>query len=969
MNEKKQSGKKRLFLLVLAAFGIVLWITFTNLNRIALRHTLDETIGFVKIRLEQYETDAANDRVKSLVRLLDKTVSLGNEMTLKEGFGTQDLDAFAEEQRLTGALVLDENLNVVMQTTKGGDAMPLWEKLIDSAYVRNIVEYPKKTYSTRLEENGIRYDFAAAARADAPGILITYMQKDNEDIGDLTVDSLLRNFPLELSGIATITENGRVISSNSSEQIDKTTEECLELYNGTYGAAEDGIVRLTSNQGVWYGSKEYTGNYTLFVFFPASQVFMTRNIVCASYLAIAVMVFLMALLWQTKMEKDALRQHQKRTGIITALGTAYTSISLVDLKKNTVEIVKSASDTLEKQKHFALKRFVQQEQIDKIIAEPYREEYLAFADMTTVAERLKGHTSLALAAQTVDKKWILTLITPQRKDADGNVTAVLVATRDATEEKRREQKQEDALRDALAAAEHANKAKTVFLNSMSHDIRTPMNAIIGFTALATAHIDNIDLVKEYLQKISVSGQHLLSLINDILDMSRIESGTVKLDNAEVHLPDVLHDLRTIIQGNISAKQLDLYIDTQDVHHEDIITDKLRLNQVLLNIVGNAVKFTPAGGTINIRVEEKPSARSGYTTFVFSVKDNGIGMSKDFQAHVFDSFTREQTATRSGIQGTGLGMAISKNIVDMMGGTIAVKSEQGKGSEFTVTLDCKVCAESVKYQPIPGLKGTRALVVDDDAQTCMSVSKMLREIEMEADWTTSGKEAILRAMEAHNQGADFKVYIIDWLMPDMNGIETVRRIRKVIEPGTPIIILTAYDWADIEDEARQAGVTAFVSKPLFMSELRDALTRKEVSGRQPLLPKHGDYTGKKVLLVEDNELNREIATAILEEAGLKVDAVEDGTDAVARMTEAAEDAYDLILMDIQMPKMDGYTATREIRTLRSNKKANIPIVAMTANAFEEDRQKALKAGMNAHIAKPIDVSILMRTLDKIFKQNP
>ena len=597
-----------------------------------------------------------------------------------------------------------------------------------------------------------------------------------------------------------------------------------------------------------------------------------------------------------------------------------------------------------------------------------REEYLAFTDMTTVAERLKGHTSLALTSQTVDRKWILTLITPQRKDADGNVTAVLVATRDATEEKRREQKQEDALRDALAAAEHANKAKTVFLNSMSHDIRTPMNAIIGFTALATAHIDNIDLVKEYLKKISVSGQHLLSLINDILDMSRIESGTVKLDNTEVHLPDVLHDLRTIIQGNISAKQLDLYIDTQDVHHEDIITDKLRLNQVLLNIVGNAVKFTPAGGTINIRVEEKPSARSGYATFVFSVKDNGIGMSKDFQAHVFDSFSREQTATRSGIQGTGLGMAISKNIVDMMGGTIVVKSEQGKGSEFTVTLDCKVCTESVKYPPIPGLKGTRALVVDDDAQTCMSVSKMLREIEMEADWTTSGKEAILRAREAHNQGAEFKVYIIDWLMPDMNGIETVRRIRKVIEPGTPIIILTAYDWADIEDEARQAGVTAFVSKPLFMSELRDALTHKVVSGRQPLLPKHGDYTGKKVLLVEDNELNREIATAILEEAGLKVDAVEDGTDAVARMNEAAEDEYDLILMDIQMPKMDGYTATREIRTLSSNKKANIPIVAMTANAFEEDRQKAFKAGMNAHIAKPIDVNILMGTLDKVFKQN-
>lgn len=404
MNEKKQSGKKRLFLLVLVAFGIVLWITFTNLNRIALRHTLDETIGFVKIRLEQYETDAANDRVKSLVRLLDKTVSLGNEMTLKEGFGTQDLNSFAEEQRLTGALVLDENLNVVMQTTKDGNAMPLWEKLIDSPYVHNIVDYPKKTYSTRLEENGILYDFAAVARADAPGILITYIQKGNEDIGDLTVDSLLRDFPLELGGIATITENGRVISSNSSKQVNKAIEECQELYNGTFGAAEDGIVRLNSHQGVWYGSRENTENYTLFVFFPASQVFMTRNIVCASYLAIAVMVFLMALLWQTKMEKDALRQHQKRTGIITALGTAYTSISLVDLKKNTVEIVKNASDTVKKQKHFALKRSVQQEQIEKIIAEPSREEYLAFTDMTTVAERLKGHTSLALTSQTVDRK-------------------------------------------------------------------------------------------------------------------------------------------------------------------------------------------------------------------------------------------------------------------------------------------------------------------------------------------------------------------------------------------------------------------------------------------------------------------------------------------------------------------------------------------------------------------------------------
>ena len=561
--------------------------------------------------------------------------------------------------------------------------------------------------------------------------------------------------------------------------------------------------------------------------------------------------------------------------------------------------------------------------------------------------------------------WATTLLIPQRTDEDGNVTAVLAATRDATAEKQTEQKQEDALRSALAAAEHANKAKTVFLNSMSHDIRTPMNAILGFTALATTHLNNPELVKEYLQKISVSGQHLLSLINDVLDMSRIESGTIKLDNAPVHLPDVLHDLRTIILGNISAKQLDLYVDTQDIKHEDIVTDKLRLNQILLNVVGNAVKFTPAGGTINIRVTEKPCPRSGYATYVICVKDNGIGMSPEFQQHVFDSFAREQTATRSGIQGTGLGMAITKNIVDMMGGTITVKSEQGKGSEFTVTLHCKISETVTKSQPIPELRGARALVVDDDAQTCMSVSKMLREIEMAADWTTSGKEAILRAQEAHEQGRDFKVYIIDWLMPDMNGIETVRRIRKVIEPGTPIIILTAYDWADIEQEAREAGVTAFVAKPLFMSELRAVLTHTQTEPQPMQMPKHTGYAGKKVLLVEDNELNREIATAILEQAGLQVDSVEDGTDAVARMNTAAEDQYDLILMDIQMPQMDGYTATRKIRAMDNPRKANIPIVAMTANAFDEDRKKAFAAGMNAHVAKPIDMAVLSHTLDEIF----
>ena len=532
------------------------------------------------------------------------------------------------------------------------------------------------------------------------------------------------------------------------------------------------------------------------------------------------------------------------------------------------------------------------------------------------------------------------------------------------------QQQEDALRIALASAEHANKAKTAFLNNMSHDIRTPMNAIIGFTALAAAHMDQPDLVKDYLAKIGTSSQHLLSLINDVLDMSRIESGVVKIEEKEVCIPDILHDLKTIIQGNIQAKQQDLYIDTQDVVHENVITDRLRLNQILLNIVSNAIKFTPVGGMINIRVSEKPCNRKGFTAFEFRIRDNGIGMSEEFQEHVFDSFSRERSSTQSGIKGTGLGMAITRNIVDMMGGTISLTSKEGKGTEFVVTLNFKTLEKATVYGPIPELIGARALVVDDDVHTCTSVSKMLREIEMRADWSTSGKEAVIRAKEAFEQNDAFKAYIIDWLMPDMNGIETVRRIRAVIGDETPIIILTAYDWADIEQEAKEAGVTAFVEKPIFMSELRKVLTKPRDIKEEPLYQteRENRYSGKKVLLVEDNELNRQIATALLEEIGISVDYVEDGTDAVERMHEVDDDRYDLIFMDIQMPKMDGYMATGEIRTLRNNKKANIPIVAMTANAFEEDKKKAFKAGMNAHIAKPIDINTILAVFDQVFGTN-
>ncbi|MBR3009047.1 MAG: response regulator [Stomatobaculum sp.] len=537
---------------------------------------------------------------------------------------------------------------------------------------------------------------------------------------------------------------------------------------------------------------------------------------------------------------------------------------------------------------------------------------------------------------------------------------------DVTESVREDRAQRDALADALVAAEHANKAKTTFLNNMSHDIRTPMNAIVGFTALASSHIDNKEQVRDYLDKISVSSQHLLSLINDVLDMSRIESGKMTLDESEIHLPDLIHDLRTIIHANITSKQLELFIDTQDVVNEDIITDRLRLNQVFLNILSNAIKFTPNGGSISFYVIEKPSPIPEHAVFEFRIRDTGIGMSREFQKTIFEAFTREKTSTVSGIQGTGLGMAITKSIVDMMGGTISVNSEEGKGTEFIVTIPCRLNENSVRNDMIPELQGLRVLVADDDTDTCLSVCSMLRTIGMRPDWTSSGKEAVIRVKEAMRQTEAFSAYIIDWQMPDMNGVEVVRRIRSLIGDHAPVIILTAYDWTDIEPEAKEAGVTAFCSKPIFLSELKRALSEPFLAGSADQKPEEEtvDFTGKKVLLAEDNEMNQMIAQAILTESGLEVEIANNGEEAVRMMQEKPAGTYNIILMDIQMPLMDGYEAARMIRAMEDQAKANIPIVAVTANAFEEDRKLALEAGMNGHLAKPYDIPKMMETLRQL-----
>ena len=562
--------------------------------------------------------------------------------------------------------------------------------------------------------------------------------------------------------------------------------------------------------------------------------------------------------------------------------------------------------------------------------------------------------------QTGERRWFH--IVAMGSEVAGRTKYILVMS-DRTADRKINQ----ALSEAVAAAEAASRAKSTFLSNMSHDIRTPMNAIIGFTTLAVSNIDNQERVKDYLTKTLSSSRHLLALINDILDMSRIESGKLHLEETEVNLSEMLHDIKTIVGGQVHAKQLELYMDALDVTDEDVYCDRTRMGQILLNLLSNAIKFTPAGGTVSVRVRQFAGTVRDCAQYEFRVRDNGIGMSPEFAQKIFEPFERERTSTVSRIQGTGLGMAITRNIVEMMGGTIKVQTEKNRGTEFVICLPLRVQTGTRREEKIAELAGLKALVVDDDFNTCDSVAKLLTRVGMRAEWTLSGREAVLRARQSIELGDPCRAYIIDWRLPDMNGIEVTRRIRS-LNDDTPIIILTAYDWSDIEVEAKAAGVTAFCSKPMFLSDLRDTLltaighTQTEA---QDILPgKNADFCGRHILLVEDNELNREIAMTILHEYGFLVDTAENGAVAVEKVRTSDPGRYDLVLMDVQMPVMDGYTATQRIRALKDPARAAVPIVAMTANVFEEERKQAFDCGMNGFLSKPIVVEELIDALKGI-----
>ncbi|MCM1496627.1 MAG: response regulator [Bacteroides sp.] len=527
---------------------------------------------------------------------------------------------------------------------------------------------------------------------------------------------------------------------------------------------------------------------------------------------------------------------------------------------------------------------------------------------------------------------------------------------------------------AFQIAEEANRAKSSFLSNMSHDIRTPMNAIVGFATLLARDAENPDKVREYTQKITSSGQHLLGLINDILDISKIEAGKTTLNLSDESMVELIENIDSIIRPQMKAKGHNFEVYSIDLKHEHVVMDKLRLNQILLNLLSNAVKYTPDGGHVTLTLQELPQHARQLASYRFTVADNGYGMSEEYQNTLFQAFTREEDSVTNKIQGTGLGMAITKNLLDLMGGTIAVKSKKGEGSTFIVELNLQINEEAIDQDFWKNYGITRLLAVDDEEVVCQNIQLNMEGTGVQVDYVLNGRDAVEQVKRADEEEQPYDIVLLDWKMPGIDGVETARCIREAVIKNIPILVLTSYDWPEVEEEARTAGVDAFLPKPFFITSFRqkvDGILNQEAPSvaAAEVAAEQSIFQGMHILVAEDNEINAEILSELLYIVGATCEIFENGKLAVEAFKQAAPEQYQLILMDVQMPVMNGYEATKAIRTLEHPLAKTIPIIAMTANAFAEDVRDALTAGMNAHVAKPVDMAVLEQTVKEVLGTVP
>lgn len=661
-------------------------------------------------------------------------------------------------------------------------------------------------------------------------------------------------------------------------------------------------------------------------------------------------------------EKESIvKSNRISLSAMASTALTYQAVYYLDLQDSSCQMIYPIREENEPQSY---EKVMAEHFGEENVVEDSLEEVRSFLDLQNVTRELsdKEHINLKYCQKKADgeNEWCqITLVACEMEN--GKPHAVTMTVRSIDEMIKNEEKQKELFAIAAERAEAANYAKSDFLSKMSHDIRTPMNAIIGMTAIAGAHIDDQDRVVDCLSKITVASRHLLSLINEVLDMSRIESGKVTLTEEDFNLSQLIENLLTMVKPLAKEHNHELNVKINNISHENVFGDSLRIQQVFVNIVGNSVKYTPDGGKIDIIITEKPTNKKKVGCYEFVFADNGIGMSEEFVEKIFSPFERADDERALKVQGTGLGMAITKNIVNMMNGDIKVESKLGEGSKFIVTIYLRLQDEDLTSTE--ELAKLPVLVVDDDEDVCKSTADILQDIGMDSEWVTSGRAAVDRVMERHKAGEGFFAVIVDWMMPGMDGVETTRAIRQSVGSDVPVIVFSSYDWTEIETEAKAAGVDTFIAKPLFKSRLvsvfKELVNGETQEDTKDVLSDIAqmDYSGKRVLLVEDNELNREIAEEILSMTGLQIETAENGKIALDMVTASEDGYYDLVFMDIQMPVMNGYEAARGIRALGRTYTDKLPIIAMTANAFAEDVVMAKDVGMNEHIAKPLDMSKL------------
>jgi signal transduction histidine kinase/DNA-binding response OmpR family regulator len=732
-------------------------------------------------------------------------------------------------------------------------------------------------------------------------------------------------------------------------------------YEGTKGTGNAYVTPLT--QSDWLFIQTFPSQVT-------SQFVSDANtagvILLAELVGISVVCFVIVQIANSIQKKRLIAENKEKSYVVNGITQLFGSFVLVDLEKESYQYLANSKP---RQNLIALsgpyepwRKYVS----DLLYKEEERTQLYALLGLNKLRSQLNEETPYLCfehQIQADEETWdSLNMICLER--VDGLPTKILFTYQDVTRVKKRELQSYKALQEAYQAVDSANQAKSSFLSNMSHDIRTPMNAIMGMTAIAAMHINNPDRVKDCLNKITLSSQHLLSLINEVLDMSKIESGKMIFAEEEFSLSDVVERTISIFLPQTEANKQNFRVNIANIVHEEVIGDSMRLQQIFVNILGNSVKFTPEGGDITVTIYEKPSGMNGCGRYEFIFEDTGIGMESDFLDHLFEPFSRATDSRISKIEGTGLGMPIVKNIVALMNGEIEVESKLNEGTKFTVTVYLKL--NHSKHDDVSGLKDLTVLVADDDRFSCESACSILDEIGMVSDWVLTGDEAIAKIGKAHEDCKDYAAVILDWKMPDKDGIQTAREIRKLVGDDVPIIILSAFDYSSIEQEAREAGINAFIAKPLFRSRLvyvmKSLMLEKpeETSDMDILHSK--DYSGKRVLLVEDNEINMEIAVELLGQTGISVDTAENGQVALTRVTQTPPGYYDLIFMDIQMPVMNGYEATAAIRASGREDLKTIPIVAMSADVFMDDVKHAQDSGMNGHVGKPVKIEALVNTLE-------